>query len=155
MNDIFYSVDDISRMLDLHPKTVRRFIREGDIKGRKFGREWKVLRKDLAEYTHAELAVPADTQPGGSGGGREDSSVAASVTVSAVIEIRGKDSEEASRISNSLMALLNSKDQAWGKTRFDFIYHPEDGRARYIIYGSPAFIAEIMKVFSIIREQRD
>ena len=150
MEDVFYSVEDLSRILDMHPKTVRRFLREGILKGRKIGREWKVRQQDLAEFTHGELKespIPSNAHTG--------PRIPAKVNVSAVIEVIGKDSDEASRISNSLMALLNTKGPGWGETRFDFIYHPEEAKARYILFGPPAFISEIMKVFQIIQTKKD
>ena len=120
MEQKFYSVGEIARILGLHPKTVQRFIREGKLKARKIGRAWRVSRAGFVEYAHGELKqenVPES---------RFNSlDLIQRITVSAVIEITEQKLEEASRISNSLLAILNSKDPAWGKTRYDFIYHPE------------------------------
>ena len=54
-NPEFYSVEDLTEILNLHPKTIRRFIREGKIQGRKIGRTWQVHRDELKEYAHTEL----------------------------------------------------------------------------------------------------
>jgi len=148
MENKYYSVEEISRILDLHPKTVRRFIREGKIKAKKIGRAWKIHQDDFKEYAHGELDQPKQDKinyspPGAKG----------RIHVSAVVEIHEKESEEASRISNSLIAMLNSKDPSWGNARYDLIYHPEEGKARFVLYGTPAFIAAIMKFFDIIRQQ--
>ncbi len=144
MTEKFYSVEEISQMLELHPKTVRRFIREGKIPGKKLGREWKVAREDFIAYAHGELAGTGEKEV------RTFSPPAQRISVSAVIELHEKDSEEASRLSNSLIAMLNAKDPAWGPARYDLIYHPEDGKARFVLYGSPIFISEIMKLFANI-----
>ena len=151
MEQKYFSVDEIATIIDLHPKTVRRFIREGKIKAQKMGREWRVRENDFREYAHGELKTPEaaeKTEPVYAAPGDPER-----ISVSAVVEIREKESEEATRISNSLMALLNSKDPSWGKARYDFIYHPETGTARYVLYGTPKFIAAIMSTFSIIAEQ--
>lgn len=159
MKDRFYSVDEIARIIDLHPKTVRRFIREGKIKAKKAGREWRIHEDDFKEYAHSELREPgtAEAETGGSrgdSGGYAEPGDENRINVSAVVEIHEKESEEASRISNSLIALLNSKDPSWGRARYDFIYHPESRKARFVLYGTPEFIAAIMKMFSVIAEQR-
>ena len=148
MEQIYYSVEEISRILDLHPKTVRRFIREGKIKAKKIGRSWKIHHNDLRAYAHAELKKPEQKSAN-----YADSDMKERVRVSAVVEIQEKESEEASRISNSLIALLNSKDPSWGNVRYDLIYHPEEGKARFVLYGTPAFISTIMKFFEIIQQQ--
>jgi excisionase family DNA binding protein len=145
MEQIFYSVKELSQILALHPKTVQRFIRQGKIKARKIGRAWKISQQDLKEYAHAELK-PKDSLINQTNNRQTNPKI----TVSAVIEITNQNSEEASRISNSLIAVLNGKDPAWGKTRFDFIYQPETRKAKFILYGSPRFISAIMKTFDVI-----
>jgi excisionase family DNA binding protein len=152
MEQQFYSVEEIAKILDLHPKTVRRFIREGKLKARKIGRTWKISQENFKEYAHGELKQEEAPEKG-QDAGIDYQGIEQRITVSAVIEITEQESEEASRISNSLIALLNSKDPAWGRTRFDFIYHPEIRKARFILYGSPRFISAVMKSFEVITRQ--
>ena len=142
MEQKLYSVEEIARFLDLHPKTVRRFIREGKIKARKIGRTWRIQPADLREYAHGELADIREES-----GFSPDTGLQERISVSAVIEIHEGSREEASRISNSLIAMLNCKDPSWGKSRYDFIYDPETKKARFILYGSPRFLRDVLKAF--------
>jgi excisionase family DNA binding protein len=142
MEQRLYSVEEIAGFLDLHPKTVRRFIREGKIKARKIGRAWKIHQDDLREYAHGELANGYE-EPGFG----PDTKLHDRISVSAVIEIHEGSQDEASRISNSLIAVFNCKDPSWGKSRYDFIYYPETKKARFILYGSPRFLSDILKAF--------
>ena len=145
MESILYSVGELSGILKLHPKTIVRFIREGKIKARKIGRAWMVSQEDLREYAHAELR--------GKGGGSQTSAAPSfdtlgeRIAVSAVIEISDTSSEEAGRISSSIMAVLNCKDESWGRSRFDFFHFPETGKAKYVLYGTPAFIRAMLVMF--------
>ncbi|MBN1411929.1 MAG: helix-turn-helix domain-containing protein [Spirochaetales bacterium] len=145
MEQLFFSVNEIAKLLSLHPKTIQRFIREGKITARKIGREWKISQESFKEFAHSELKVKSENQDINT-----ESVEPRKITVSAVIEITNQDSEEASRISNSLMALLNSKDPAWGKTRYDYIYYPDVRKAKFILYGTPKFISAIMGIFDLI-----
>jgi excisionase family DNA binding protein len=139
-----FTVEEASIILNLHIKTVRRFLREGRIRGRKIGRSWMISAEDLKEYAHGELK-------------REDSPPEprerVSMNVSAVVEFFERVPGEASRYSNSLIAMLNVKDPSWGESRFDFMYHPDEGKARFVLFGTPRFIGEIMKFMEIIQEQ--
>jgi hypothetical protein len=72
------------------------------------------------------------------------------ISVSAVVEIDEQGSDEAGRVSNSLMAMLNCKDEAWGPTRFDFFYYPEIRKARYVLYGTATFIAAALGAFDAL-----
>jgi excisionase family DNA binding protein len=38
-----YTVEEASRLLNLDPSQVRRLLRSGEIKGKKWGRDWMVL----------------------------------------------------------------------------------------------------------------
>ena len=118
-----------------------RFIHEGKIVAQKVGRSWRISQESLKTYAHAELAsVPTVTQP------VNYTSMNERMKVSAVIEINEQNSEEASRLSNTLMAALNCKDPSWGDSRFDFFYYPDIQKAKYVLFGSPLFIAEMMSM---------
>ncbi len=146
MNKTLYSVNEIAEILGLHPKTVQRFIREGKLKAHKIGRSWKVSIDDLKEYSHAELSVGTEGSTGKGYPVSADKPLEERINVSAVIELKDAADREVSRISNTLIAVLNSKDPAWGKTRYDYIYQPETGTARFILYGKPLFISSIIKM---------
>lgn len=45
-----YSVDDLHRQLGLSKMTIRTYLREGKIRGRKLGVKWYVSEKALHEY---------------------------------------------------------------------------------------------------------
>jgi excisionase family DNA binding protein len=138
-----YTVTQLSDILDLHPKTVRRFIHEGRIKATKIGREWRVRTEDLREYAHGELVgKPDEPQP--------TTPLSSRVQVSAVIEVNEGHSDEVSRISNSLIAVLNSKEPDRGASRYDLIYHPETRKARFILNGTPRFIRALLELVEVL-----
>lgn len=144
-----YSISDLSAILNLHPKTILRFIHEKKIKARKIGRSWMVNEEDLKIYCHGELSgkLPPELSP-------KYETLKDRISVSAVVEINEQNSEEASRISNSLMAMLNSYRNINEKPRFDFFYYPEIEKAKYVFYGSSEFIEGIMKTFNILCSQK-
>lgn len=150
MEHKFLSVEEISKILELHPKTVRRFIREGKLKARKIGRTWKVLEDELKMYTHGEAGEHSEFK-----NTPEISSFDSRIRISTVIEISEGSSDEANRISNSLIALLNSKDPTWGKNRYDFFYDAQTDKARFILYGSPKFLSVVLNMFDTLTQKKD
>lgn len=140
-----YSVSELSTILKLHPKTILRFINEGKIQARKIGRSWMVSEDDLKRYCHSELSSePAQVLVS------HYDTIGERISVSAVVEISEQNSEEATRISNSLNALLNSEKEGNGKSRFDFFYYPEIQKAKYVFYGSPGFIGRVLRSFDVL-----
>lgn len=143
MEQKLYSIEDLVPILKLHSKTILRFIHEGKIRARKVGRTWMVQQDALDYYLQGDSVGPTrETQ--------KPEDVARRITVSAVIEIEEQNSDEATRLSNSLLALLNSKDDSFGKSRFDFFYYPEIQKAKYVLYGSPKFISLILETFHVL-----
>jgi len=145
-----YTISELSKILNLHEKTILRFIHEGKIVARKIGRMWMVSEDDLKAYCHLELAVerkPALKPDYGT--------IAERISVSAVIEIQEQNSEEASRISNSLMAMLNSESGRGNGNRFDFFYFPEIEKGKYVFYGSSEFIENILHIFNRLCQMKE
>ncbi len=141
-----YTVAQLSEFLDLHPKTVRRFIREGKIKATRIGREWRVSKEELRQYAHGELAnTPDEPWP--------TTPLSSRVQVSAVIELSEGHSDEVSRISNSLIAALNNKDPSWGASRYDLLYHPETRKARFVLNGTPLFIRTLLEMVDVLMQE--
>jgi len=46
----FLSTEQAARLLQVHPKTVERLLREGKIPEQKVGRAWRVHRLELDRY---------------------------------------------------------------------------------------------------------
>ena len=150
MKDKLYTVTELTEILKLHSKTIVRFIHEGKIKAQKIGRSWMVSETDLKNYVHGELLTPVNIQET-----TNYPTLKKRITVSAVFEIEEQNSEEATRISNSLMAMLNSRSGSEGKTRFDFFYYPELQKAKYVVYGTTKTIMEIIRIFEILSAQKE
>ncbi len=49
-NLVVYTVKDLSKLLNTTPQTVRKYISEGRIKGKKIGRQWLVDEEAVKEF---------------------------------------------------------------------------------------------------------
>ena len=153
MNDQILTVDQAAALLNLHPKTVRQYIRAGQLKARKVGKQWRILQQDLDAFT-GSTDTPTDNginlvpgDPAHSLPGPEPK-----IQVSAVVDIRVKNREEALRLSNSVVAVLNCKDPAYGRARCDFFYYETEHKARFVLWGGARFIGELLQLLSKITD---
>lgn len=140
-----YSIKELSEILNLHQKTILRFIKEGKLKAQKIGRTWKVSEDNLKLFCHGELSTQTSKVES-----VNYTTLSDRISISAVIEIKEQNSEEATRISNSIMAMLNSERSSDGKTHFEFFYYPEIEKAKYVFYGTPDFISRIIDTFKVL-----
>lgn len=150
MEQRFYRIFELVEILKLHPKTILRFINEGKLKARKIGRSWMVSETELKNYCHGELDIKniSSAVP-------NYDNLKNRIKISTVIEINEQNSEEASRISNSFMAMLNAERDSDGNSRFDFFYYPETEKAKYVFYGNPDFIRRILEVFDLLCREKE
>jgi excisionase family DNA binding protein len=151
-NDIF-TVDQVARMLDLHPKTVRRFIREGKLNARKVGGQWRITRQDIETCMGGQSLSGAEstlqTIPNKDQNGIKGN-IKGKIQVSAVVDVFVADKEEASRLSTCILASMHSRDPEYGAARCDSIFYEEELRVRFILWGTPAFISTMLSLLGTI-----
>ncbi|MEA1883876.1 MAG: helix-turn-helix domain-containing protein [Thermotogota bacterium] len=97
MNKEYYTVQQISQLLDLHEKTIQRYIREGKIKAKKVGKSWRVTKENLDEFTGTD-----EEEDDGSVKGIIKKGIEKRVMISAVVDVDECTREEAIRISNQV-----------------------------------------------------
>ena len=59
-----YDVEELAEMLSVGLPTIRRYLREGRLKGKKLAKRWYVSEESLKEYFQPE---PSEVQPEGAG----------------------------------------------------------------------------------------
>ena len=55
------TIHEVAGLLKVKESTVRTWIRDGDLRAVKFGREWRVIQKDLEAYLNAHANKPAES----------------------------------------------------------------------------------------------
>lgn len=56
----YYTLEEAARILKLHPQTLRRWIRQGRLPARRFGRQFRLRLEDLEEAAQPALAEEAE-----------------------------------------------------------------------------------------------
>lgn len=150
MDEKIYTIDQVAQVLNLHPRTVRRFVREGKLNAHKVGGQWRVTEKELKHFSGTDK----EGQKPGTFGFKKQSVTEdeerEKVRVSAVVDIYRSDIEEYTRISNTLIAVMNSKDPDYGQARCDHIYNKDEGRAQFILWGRPFLISQLLNIIQEI-----
>ncbi|MFB0919436.1 MAG: helix-turn-helix domain-containing protein [Oscillospiraceae bacterium] len=144
MTKDYYTVEQISEMLDIHTKTIQRYIREGRLRATKVGKSWRVTGHDLSVF------VESDSDNGRNSENRSTRSIASSVVD---ITVNGK--EEAIRIMNTLTAALNSKPPEYGQTSMQSQLIERENMIRITLWGGIRFMAVMMDTIAILTEQNE
>jgi excisionase family DNA binding protein len=139
MQESYYTVEQISQMLQMHPKTVQRYIREGKLRAVKVGKGWRISGHDLSVFTESNPAR-----------GEENTPIA---LVSCVADVFTANKESAIRIMNTLTAALNSKPAGYGDCSMQTQYIPEEQKLRVTLYGGARAIAAMLDAVAALTEE--
>ncbi|PJJ26840.1 helix-turn-helix domain-containing protein [Lacrimispora celerecrescens] len=140
MREKYYSVEQISEMLNIHPKTIQRYIREGKLRAGKIGKSWRVTGHDLSVFMES-TKIPS---------GKETShSINKSdyeIKVSSVIDIDVEGMDDAIRIMNTVTAALNTNLPEYGHPTMHAQFLESECKVRVTIWGNIQFAQAIIQL---------
>lgn len=139
----YYTVEQISDMLDIHPKTIQRYIREGKLRATKIGKSWRITGHDLSIFVES-----ASSEGLGSG-----NRPARNIIASSVIDIIVEGNEDSIRIMNTLTAALNAKPLEYEHSSMQSQYIEREKMVRVTLWGDLRFMAVMMDMIASLTEQ--
>jgi excisionase family DNA binding protein len=118
----YYSTEEVAELLDLHVRTIRRFIREGKLRATRIGKQFRIAESDFRKLAGSdEVAEQPRSQK------RRRIVVSTTVDVDAI----GQAAQE--RLVNLLGGAFHALDGEPNSRRFDAIYYEDEGRLRLLI----------------------
>ena len=130
----YYTVDQISEMLDIHPKTIQRYIREGKLRATKIGKGWRVTGHDLSIFIQSSSEGTSD----------REKQLDRKVIASSVIDIATHGKDDAIRIMNTLTAASNAKPPEYGQSSIQSQYIERENMVRITLWGDIGFMAVML-----------
>jgi excisionase family DNA binding protein len=140
MSQLLFTVDQVAERLNLHAKTVRRYIREGRLKAKRIGKEYRITRLDLDGFAGASVSEPIVNRR--------------QVTVSSVVDVDAIGPEETHRVTTMIMAALNARKGEGDFPRVDTIYYEDRGRLRITITASAVLTCDLIQMINVLAEKR-
>lgn len=158
MEDKFYTIDQVAKILGMHHKTIRKFITESKLGANKVGKQWRISGHDLSIFmeknnvnisnkeTKEQEDIEFSTKEGAL------NTVKQKINVSTVIDINEVDMDQYMRISNTLIAIMNCKDPNMGNSTISMKYYEKEKRLRVMLWGSVKFTEEMLSTISLLTE---
>lgn len=124
MEQGWYSVEQVAERLGLHVRTVRGYIRDGRLTAVRIGKQYRIARSDLDEFT-----------------GRPDPAPRPQAEASTVVELDSIDPAAADRLSTLLVAGAQLQH---GTVRVQTVYDDARARLKVIVLGDVAATADVL-----------
>ncbi len=146
MNETYYSVEQISEMLHIHPKTIQRYIREGKLRATKLGKSWRVTGHDLSVFMElTKTTVDVDKN-------KNVKEEHPDIKVSSVIDIEVKGIDEANRIINTVHAALNSPHTEYDFPAVHVLFIQAERKVRITLWGNLKLAQDVLHLIEGITE---
>ena len=120
-----YSVVQVAEMLGLHVRTVRNYVRYGQLKATRIGKQYRIGRGDLEAFTAGStpLVLPEDVRR------------ARHVETSCAVEIHAIAPDAAAELRDRVRAALNAVPGAGTAVTLASEYDETHGRLKLVLSG--------------------
>ena len=156
MKEKFYTIDQIAEILGMHHKTIRKFITEGKLRANKVGKQWRISGHDLSLFMEDNnVNIKSNNKLESekiefSNGDIDSNNKTNKINISTVIDINEVDMDEHKRISNMLLALMNSKDSKISNSTINIKYYKNDKNLKVMLWGDIEFTNVMLDFISTI-----
>ena len=156
MEEKFYTIDQIAEILGMHHKTIRKFITEGKLRAKKVGKQWRISGHDLSLFMEDNnVNIKNNNKLESekiefSTGDVDSNNKTSKINVSTVIDINEVDIDEHKRISNMLLALMNSKDSKIRNSTINIKYYKNNKNLKVMLWGDIEFTNAMLDFISTI-----
>lgn len=125
-----FTADEVAERLGLHVRTVRNYIRDGQLAATRIGKQYRVSRADLEAFTGRPVTEPEPSTP-------------RRAEVTSIVEIDGVGPASADRLITSLTSVGTPLS-------VQTIYQREQARLKVVIVGDLTASAYLFGVINAI-----
>jgi excisionase family DNA binding protein len=143
MRQDLYTADQVAGLLDLHVRTVRKYVRDGSLKAVRIGKQYRIAREDLEGFIGRPL-------PGPPASARRYRHIDAST----VIQVDAVSPSLADRVTNMLTAAARNPDDRDEPLRLDTVYDVERGQLKVILSGGLGRTRSMLELVEKLTERR-
>jgi excisionase family DNA binding protein len=137
------SVFDVAKRLNLHVKTVRGYVRDGKLKAVRIGKQYRISRADLEEFTGLPLPLTES----------ERAKRRREVWVSCVVEIDAISPDASGRLERSLADFAQREGELSEPLRAETMYDQSIGHLKVMFFGGVNSTAAALKLIAALLEK--
>lgn len=122
----FFSPKEVSKLLKVSEKTVRRYLRDGVLKGQKLNGNWEISEEVVLNHMNQV----------------EDDVHFNSIEQSLIFSVKIENVQIGHQIAKSIINMMGHK--AYDECKFSYMI--EKSEATFEINGSPAYLMDVLKL---------
>ncbi len=143
--DKLYTVEDVAQKTGLTDRTIRNYLKDGRLKGKKIGGQWRFTADDI----EALFCTPGEEKDSKSDSLFDSPCAQVNPDVYTVVEYEC-DRVMANELSARMRAEMDNIANNYIGSKFEYIYNEKEKRARFVLRGGADFVSAMLK---IVRKQ--
>jgi len=127
------TVEQAAEHLNLHPKTVLRYIRDGRLPATRVGKSYRIVRSELEAF-------------GGAGAG---TAAGPAVRATCIVGVSPIAAAEAERLAAFLQAAALARPGGAPPLQLQTAFDPQEGEMKVIVIGDPSSAAQLLEMLHL------
>lgn len=138
-----YSTEEVADLLGLHVRTVRGYVRDGRLPATRIGKQYRIARDDLDDFTGTRDGQPAD-----------DAGEPPRAEASAVVQVSPLGPDAMTRLSTLVTAAASGRPDREDPLHVQTVYSRHRATLKIIVTGTAADTATVLALIgTLTREQ--
>ncbi|CEN74587.1 DNA binding domain-containing protein [[Clostridium] sordellii] len=152
MEEKFYTIDQIAEILGMHHKTIRKFITEGKLRASKVGKQWRITGHDLSLFMENNNVNIISNNENIEFSTRdiENKNTFNKINISTVVDINDIDLDKYKKLSNMLLAIMNSKYTKMSNSTINIKHYQKENNLKVMLWGDIEFTKEMLDFISTL-----
>ena len=161
MEEKFYTIYQIAEILGMHHKTIRKFITEGKLRANKVGKQWRITVHDLSLFMEDNTVNVRNKNKWDSENiefstiNTESKNIDSKISISTVVDIKDVDLDEYRKLSNMLLAVMNTKDAKMSDSTINIKHYQKEKNLKVMLWGDIEFTKEMLDFISTLTDNRN
>jgi excisionase family DNA binding protein len=149
-----FTVDEVANQLEVSVKTIRRYIYSGKIAANKIGGQWRISQDQIDAYIESissskvcceetidrdDFCIFMDTDYFNS----QDK-----VQLCTIVDYYADTLDQIAQMASILLKVVTEDGVKGGKAQYNYVYDEALKRARFVLWGSAAFIQKASQLLT-------
>ncbi|ELC8442941.1 helix-turn-helix domain-containing protein [Clostridium perfringens] len=137
-------------MTRLTSRTIRNYLKDGILEGKKIGGQWRFTMKDIKKFfdnskTNQDISTTYNNEVIDFLEGK-NTDLQKEVQICTIIDLHCKNILEGKELSKKLMTIINEDEEAIKNgAKFSYEYIKDSFKARFTLFGDSEFIIKTLK----------
>ena len=148
--DKLYTVEDVANMTSLTSRTIRNYIKDGTLQGKKIGGQWRftmVNIKQLFDNSSFSKDISSDKKQqllDFIDGVNND--IQGNIQICTIVDYYCESIEESKQICDKLMTIISNQENKFSFAKFNYEFIESENKARFTLFGTPDYIIKILEL---------